>query len=185
MSLTPYELAKTFFPGCRKANILKQVTLLQTKADEKRQKILFSMPLGDGKQVGMPSWLGDGYDTMVREGSTLKFIKWDHDISEMSMTIFATDDGKRPTMMVVCPKLTSFTLRRGTEDDENLAEVYLQFEIYANDSAELWNWARLNHRHTTYCLFETTQMELKIVPAQDPQMNLAAVQPAAQELAAQ
>lgn len=175
MPLTSYELAKTFFPGCRKASILKQVTLLQTKADEKRLKMLLAMPLGDGKQVGMPSWVGSSYDVMAREGSTLGYQKWVHDITEMTMSIFATDDAKRPTLLVVCPKLTSFTLRRGEDKDESLAEVYLQFEAYANDSVELWNWSRLNHRATSYFLFETTQKELFDKPKQDDaQMKLGA-----------
>lgn len=173
MPLTAYELAKTFFPGNRKATILKQVTLLQTKADEKRLKLLFAMPLSDGKQTGMPSWVGDSYDVMAREGSTLGFQKWTHDISEMSATIFITDTAKRPAQLATCPKLTSFSLRRGGEDkDESLAEIYLQFEAYANDSVELWNWSRNNHRGTVYILFETTQMELKMPAAAEDQASL-------------
>lgn len=166
--MTEYELAKTFFPGCRKLLIPRQISLLQTrgtenKKGESRIKINFAMPLDDGKQVGMPSWIGDEYDTMARLESMLTYKKWGHDIKEMSTTFYTADDSPKPSLLAVCPSFQSFTMQRsGGKDDDVPPGISLHFEIYMNDSTEAWNWFRRNFRQATYGLFQTTQMELPL-----------------------
>lgn len=176
--MTSYELAKTFFPSCRKLLIPKQISLLQTRGTETRKgetriKINFAMPLDDGKQVGMPSWVGDEYDTMAREGSMLTYKKWGHEITEMTTTFYTADDSPKPSLVAPCPLFQAFTMQRSGAKDDDLPGINLHFEVYMNDSTEAWSWFRRNYRQATYGLFQTTQMELPVTSsAPDTQMKL-------------
>lgn len=170
--LTDYELAKTFFPETRKELLVQNILLLDFK-DTKRIKLGVSMPLADRKVVGMPTWIGDSFDVMAREGSLLTTDKFGHDIKEMTLTIFPTDDSPKPVQLATAPLLTAFSLRRGSdEDDGELGEPTLHFTIYISATIKLWNWLYGVHRQSIYVRFETTQAELPLNQVDDKQMKL-------------
>lgn len=173
--MTSYELARTWFPGVRKELIIKRIELLQGKSGVNQIKLSVVMPLSDEKLVGMSSWLGASYDVICKEDSLLTFEKWGHQIVEMVYTAFTADDSPKPSQIFVCPVMKNFMLRRGKQgdEDEDLADINLQFEAYVNDSTELWAWCRRQYRKSIYVKFETTQKELPLgeVP-DDKQMKL-------------
>jgi hypothetical protein len=173
--LTAFELARTWFPGVRKELIIKLIQLHKTRAGTNQIRLSVVMPLGDGKLVGMSSWLGASYDVIGKEDSLLTFEKWGHEITEMVWTIYTADDSPRPSQTSTCPLMRSFTLRRGKQDgdDEDLADINLQFEAYLTDSTELWAWCRKHYREPIFVKFETTQKELfEEKPVDDKQMTL-------------
>lgn len=172
--MTDYELAKTWFPGTRKEIIISAIQLLQTKAGENRIKLGLTMPLSDGKLVGMPGWIGDSFDVICKSDSLLISDKWGHDIREMTCTAYATEDSQKPAQLAVCPLMNSFSLRRGEqeEDAEELSDVCLHFVAYLNDNTELWAWCRRNYRKSIFVKFETTQQELFDQSQPDTQMKL-------------
>lgn len=172
--MTDYELAKTFFPGVRKEMLISGITLLETKAGESRIKLALTLPLSDGKLVGMPSWLGASYDVIGKADSLLTSDKWGHEIKEMTWTAYATEDSPKPATLAVCPLMNSFQLKRATQDEaeDELSDVNLHFVAYLADSAPLWSWCRVHHRKSIFVKFETTQQELFDQPAPDTQMKL-------------
>lgn len=172
--MTEYELAKTWFPSARKELIISTVTLLQTKAGENRIKLGVTLPLSDGKLVGMPGWLGDSYDVIGKADSLLMSDKWGHEIKEMTWTAYSTEDSTKPAQLAVCPLMNSFQLKRGPQDEdaEELSDVCLHFVAYLTDSSPLWSWCRVNHRKSIFVKFETTQQELFEQKPDDKQMKL-------------
>jgi hypothetical protein len=172
--MTDYELARTFFPGSRKELIISAITLLQTKAGENRIKLGLTMPLSDGKLVGMPGWIGDSYDVIGKADSLLMSDKWGHDIKEMTYTVYGTEDAQKPAQLAVCPLMNAFSLRRGVqeEDVDELSDVCLHFVAYLNDNTELWAWCRRLYRKSIFVKFETTQAELPLGDKDDKQLKL-------------
>jgi hypothetical protein len=169
--MTDYELAKSFFPSARKDLLISKIELLQTKAGENRIKLNLTMPLGDGKQVGMPTWVGDSFDVIGKQGSLLTSDKWGHDIKEMTFTIFPTDDAPKAAQLAVCPLMNLFSMSRESDGDQ-LGEICLHFVAYLQDNTELWAWCRRNYRKSIYVRFETTQAELPLTQTPDTQMKL-------------
>lgn len=173
--MTEAELAKTFWPGSRKELIVEAVSLLQNRAGEQRIKIGLMMPLSDGKLVGMPSWVGDGFDHIGKEDTLETSIKFALDLKEMSMYIHTTEDTEKPAQTVFNVMLSAFTLRRDPQDEgeEELADVCLHFVAYVPDNTQLWAWIRTHFRKSIFVRFETTQQELPLSqPQPDKQMKL-------------
>lgn len=179
--MTDYELAKTFFPGTRKELITQSVQLLETRAGEKRLKLSLIMPLVDDKLVGMPSWIGDSFDVICKEGSLLTEDKWGHKIKDMVSTIFNTDDADRSKFVVNTPLLVGFSLQRKKAggDEDNLPDIYLHFYGYLVASQQLWNWFYEKRGNSMWVNFETTQKELPL--GENKQMNLTDAEQEAQQ----
>lgn len=171
--MTEAELARTFFPGSRKELLIESITLLQTRAGESRIKLGLVMPFSDGKLVGMPSWIGDSYDVIAKEDSLLTSDKWRHDLKEMTLIIYSTEDSQKPAQLAVAPLLNSFSLRRDPQDegDEELSDVNLHFVAYIGATTQLWSWFYLHFRKSIFVKFETTQADLPLAQP-DKQMSL-------------
>jgi hypothetical protein len=173
--MTDAELAKCFFPSVRKELIIEAVSLLQNRAGEQRIKVGLVMPLSDGKLVGMPSWVGDGFDHIGKEDTLETAIKYALDLKEMSMFIHSTEDTPKPTHTIFNVMLTAFSLRRDPQDEseEELPDVALHFAAYVPDSTPFWAWLQKHFRKSIFVRFETTQQELPLSqPAPDNQMKL-------------
>jgi hypothetical protein len=170
---TDYELARTWFPGVRKELIIESLSLLQSKAGETRIKLGLVMPLSDGKLVGMPEWVGASYDVIGKEGSLLTADKWGHDLKEMTLTIFSTEDSQKAAQIAMCPLLNSFCLRRDPQDGdaEELSDVNLHFFAYVNATTTLWSWFYVHFHKSIFTKFETTQADLPLAQP-DKQMKL-------------
>jgi len=174
MPTSDYELAKGFFPGSRKEVIIQTITLLETKVGEKRIKLGVVMPLGDGKLVGMPSWLGDSYDVIAKEDSLLTTDKWGHTIKEMTLNVFRADDAPKVAQLIAAPLMAAFQLKRDPQGDEEeeVSEVNLHFVIYITASHKLWSWLYEVRGTSVYIRFETTQKDLPLGEVDDKQMSL-------------
>lgn len=172
--LTDYELSKTFFAGSRKEILIESISLMMTKAGERRIKLGCAMPLCDGKQVGLPGWVGDSLDVIGREDSLETAVKFAVDLKEMSLTVYQTDDSQKPAQLAVAPLLNAFSLRRDPQeyDAEDLSDVNLHFVAYIQATTQLWAWFYGHFRMSCYVKFETTQGELAITPVDDKQMKL-------------
>jgi hypothetical protein len=171
--MTEAELARCFFPSARKELIIETLTLLQTRAGESRIKLGLVMPLGDGKLVGLPGWIGDSLDIIGREDSLESAVKFDVNLKEMTLTIYSTEDSQKPAQLAVAPLLNAFSLRRDPqdEDQEELSDVNLHFVAYVAANTELWGWFYKHFRKSIFTKFETTQADLPLAQP-DTQMKL-------------
>lgn len=175
--MTEQELARCFFPSTRKELVVSAVSLLQNRAGEQRIKIGLMMPLNDGRLVGLPTWIGEGYDHIGKEDTLETAIKYALDLKEMSLYAYTTPESDKPAQTVFNVTLTQFSLRRDPQDEEadDLADVALHFSAYVPDNTQFWSWVRTHFRKSIFVRFETTQAELPLgqVPAQSqPQMSL-------------
>jgi hypothetical protein len=148
--MTEAELARCFFPSARKELIIETLTLLQTRAGESRIKLGLVMPLGDGKLVGLPGWIGDSLDIIGREDSLESAVKFDVNLKEMTLTIYSTEDSQKPAQ---------------------LSDVNLHFVAYVAANTELWGWFYKHFRKSIFTKFETTQADLPLAQP-DTQMKL-------------
>lgn len=172
--MTEAELAKAFWPGSRKELFIESVTL-QLRSNLQHVKVGLMMPLSDGKLVGMPGWVGEGFDHIGKEDSLETSIKYTLELHEMSMYIHSTEDTPKPAQTVFNVALTAFSLRRDEQDekDDDLSDVNLHFVSYIPDTAEFWGWIRKYYRKSIFVRFETTQQDLPIPEAKpDTQMKL-------------
>lgn len=174
--MTDAELAKTFWPGSRKELVVTAVQLLQNTAGEQRIKMAYMLPLGDGRLVGMPSWVGEGYDLIGKEGTRVKSIKYELDLKEMTMYIHTTEDIEKPAHTIFNVMLTGFVMSRKPEKGDELSDVNLHFEAYMPDDRAFWSWIKLHFRASIFTRFDTTQQELPLEQApaiEEKQMKLS------------
>jgi hypothetical protein len=173
--LNSYELAKAWFPGARKEVVISAVSLLETKAGEKRIKLGLVLPLCDGKLVGMSTQVAEALEVIQREESHVTAVKLDIELKEMTMTIFNTEDSQKPAQIAVAPLITAMSVRRNEqeEEDEELSDVNLHMFAYIGATTQLWSWFYQHFRMSMFVRFETTQSELPLSqPAPDTQMKL-------------
>lgn len=174
--MTNVERAKLFFPGARKEVRVQGITLLQSSEGEKRIKLDLLMPLDDGKQVGMPGWIGDAYDHIAKAETVEKYTKFDVELEAMSLYCHSTEDADKPMQTLFNGLLNSFSISRGKQDDddEDLGGIGLKFTARIPSNPKLWSWLYPYHRNSIFVRFETTQadLELEHKPAEDKQLTL-------------
>ena len=173
--MNSYELGRTFFPSTRKELLVESLSLLETRAGEKRIKIGLCMPLSDGKLVGLPGWIGDALDIIGKEDSLESSVKFSVDLHEMTHTIYPNEDSQKPAQLAVVPLMNAFQLRRDPQDEdgEEVSDVNLHFVAYVTASMDLWRYFYGVHRKSIFVKFETTQQELPLTTAQpEAQMTL-------------
>jgi hypothetical protein len=159
--MTEQELARTFWPGSRKELFIESV-VLQMRSNLQHVKVGLMMPLSDGKLVGMPSWVGEGFDHIGKQDTLESSIKYTLELKEMSLYIHSTEDTPKASQTVFNVFLTAFSLRRDEQDENNdeVSDVNLHFVSYIPFTAEFWAWIGRHYRKTIFVRFETTQAEL-------------------------
>jgi len=166
---------KTFFPNSRKEITVENIGLLNHTSGP-RIKLAVSMALDDGKQVGMPSWVGDAYDDLARLDSLASAVKFaDFELSEMTIYAHTGAETVKPAQTFISPAMTSFSVQRGEipKKEGALHSVTLEFIAYINGSLEAWSWLYRHFRPATfYMLFLNTQQDLDEPKSPDPQMTL-------------
>lgn len=167
---------KTFFPNTRKEITVENISLQRDKSDVLKIKIAVSMSLDDGKQVGMPSWVGDHYDRLAQAECMAGSVKYpEMALEEMTVYCHTGDETKKPAQTFICPTINGFSMVRGDapKREGGLPPVWLEFSVYINASLEAWGWLFRHFRpNTFYMLFLNTQQDLNEPISADPQMKL-------------
>jgi hypothetical protein len=172
--MTDNYLGKTFFPGTRKQLTVKNLSLLRTRGGETRIQLGLTMPLSDGKLVGLPSWVGDAYDDLAVADSQQASTKFVSEMDAMTLYIFSSTDSDAPAQTVFNVLLNTFSLRREAQDAEaeEASGVNLVFVAYVPFSQEALGWLARHFHETIFVRFDTTQAALFEKPVSDAQMEL-------------
>jgi hypothetical protein len=173
--MTNQEMARTFFPGVRKEVFVNEISLLESRAGEVRIRLKLRMPLSDGKQTGMPEWVGIPYEHMVREGSVEGCTKYTHELPEMALFCHTNETQTKPSQSLLKGLLSNFSMKRGpdADDGEELGGIWLEFAAHIPDNSEAWSWF-YRHRKPIWMRFESMQMDLPLnpKPAESDQLPL-------------
>jgi len=167
---------KLFFPNTRREVIVESTNLQKDRAGNRSIKTGISMPLGDGKLVGMPSWVGDAYAELARVGCIASSIKFaDLELSEMTIYAHTGEQTEKPAQTFIVPVINMFSMQRGDlpKKEGALPPVSLEFVAYINGSLEAWSWLYRHFRPDPfYMLFLNTQVDIEEPAPADPQMTL-------------
>jgi hypothetical protein len=172
--MTSAELAKLFFPNTRKEILVQGISLLQSAEGEKRVRLELVMPFGDGKVIGMPSYIGDVYDHIAKAETVERFSKLDLDFEAMSLFIYSTEDHDKTAQILYNAHMTGFTMTREKQKEgaEELSEVFLKFVVLAPSNPKLWSWLYPYHRGTMFVRFEPTQSDVDDIQAAKPDTQM-------------
>lgn len=176
MENTQAFFGKTFFPSTRKEVRLENISLDRDRSEVTKIKLHCTMDLSDGRQVGMPSWVGDDYDRLAKLECVADTIGYrDMELAEMTVYCHATAESAKASQTLICPAIKRFCMVRGDapKKEGGLPPVGLEFAIYANFTTESWGWLARHFRPSTfYMLFLCTQSDMNEPKSNDPQLSL-------------
>lgn len=170
---------KTFFPGTRKEIRIESVQLHSDKSDVQKIKLVLSMPLDDGKQVGMPSWIHDDYARLATVGCEAGSVKYpDMALKEMTLDCFEDFGADNHSKRLLSPNMNSFSMQRGDKiDKESPTPVWLEFTAYVDFSTSIWAWLPQVFRPgSVWMRFECTQQEIPAAASSQLSLQPATVQ---------
>lgn len=161
-------LGKTFFPRTMKEVKVNKIEALRDKEGNPRIKVEVLMPLSDGKQVGMPTWVGDAYDHLGKEDTLETSTNFDVQMESMSLYIHELPEAKEPSKTAFSCTLKSFRMTREQEDedDEELGEVALKYVVYIPGDKRLWSWLWDYSKMKLWIRHECTQAD--VIPEAAP-----------------
>jgi len=132
---------------------------LKTRGGERRVKANVSIPLSNRATAGIPDWILDGFQFVVKDASlydktTCKGAK----LEGMSIAFFTTDTVKRKMQGVGglngCT-MDKFVVERIGENEKAL--VYVSFVVYAPCSKDIIGFFYDHQGATIFAEFDTTQ----------------------------
>jgi hypothetical protein len=145
----------TFFKTRREVEI-GDFHSLKSKGNERRVKATIRIPLSNRPTTGIPDWVLDGYQFVVKDASHYtKTNCKDMSLEGMSLDIFTTDTVKRKMLALNACKLDRFSIERVGEEEK--AVVYLNVTIYAPTDEEQIVWWFRYQGYNVFVEFDTTQ----------------------------
>jgi hypothetical protein len=185
-----------FFPNQRRKIELLGWAELMNAQSEKRIRFDLQMQLTGQNMLGMPDFIGRGFEVMGREGSHDKKIDIDIELEGVHFEAFSTEDCKEAIRVdtlgleladevkqlgLTYVKFSSATIRNFKLVRVG-ADVALQFNITVKSSAGLVLWAHHYHGATFWAMFSEAQL---VVPKkeEDPDQMKLGEQPPAKEKA--
>ena len=148
-----------FFPGSRREMVLSDYGLLSSRSEEKRSKLLFSMPLTGKAILGMPDWIANPWGEMQKEGSHTGRSAIEVVCEGMTMEIFSTEKIRQRVVSSTGTTITALTLAVTGEGDKK--DVVLNGAIYVPANKILHDWAWDLIHKTFYASFEYSQSEME------------------------
>lgn len=146
-----------FFEGRRELEF-GDFQSLKTTGNERRVKVNMRIPISNHSMVGMPSWVSQGHEIVVRDKSFYnKAICKDVRMEGMSIDFFSTDSVKRKMRTLNGATMDKFSVERVGKDDK--AQTYLNMVVYAPCSLEIIQWCYETQGATVFAEFDTTQAE--------------------------
>jgi hypothetical protein len=164
MATSMAEKVETFFPNQRKRMLLKAAGTgpLMGSDKQRRIKLALKMALDDGKLVGMPSYIADGYNALAKEDSVLDGPKVLIELDGMNCAFFTTDKTKDSSIKIEGCMLHSFHVEREKpKKDGEAPPIFLYFTLKTNGwIPKLWTWLADNLNAEFWMQFESTSMSL-------------------------
>jgi hypothetical protein len=151
---------KGFFDGKRRVCRLDDYRLLKTKGDERRVKLMVSMPLSHQPADGMPDDFLEPFLLMEKEKSKTNFSKIGVILEGALFTIYSTDVSPTPDVKGTSATLQDFKLIASGVDEKRT--VALEFVAYMPWSVSLRNWKDENCHSDFFVEVIPQQMELPV-----------------------
>lgn len=157
------EQKETFFPNVRKQLLLEHVAPLANAEGFRRIKFTLSMPLNDGKVLGIPDWLDDPIKLVQRVNSGSKEWKGTAVLDGVNLAFFPLDVSANPDIKLVATVMQNFIVRRATAETPkgDVADIELVFVAYCDYREETWSWAFAQFDRKCWCQFGTAQATLR------------------------
>lgn len=151
-------MAEVKFFTTRRETVIGDFQSLKSRGSERRAKVPIRVPLSNRPTAGIPDWILNGYEFLVKDDSVYNRNNCkDMRLEGMSIEFFTTDSVKRKMMALHACTMSGFYLERVGKDDK--AIVYLNFVVYAPCSEEIIVWLYKNQDATVYAEFDATQAE--------------------------
>ncbi len=152
----------SFFPRTRKELFLTSITALANSAGEKRLKLGITMPMMDGKLVGMPEWLSEPFIRVQKSDLGVESVKSIVELDGMTLRMFSTDQSEEPILELPGALLKSFIVRRVSNGNSSgeVSDAELAFQIYTTWNRKVWNFGWTHFHSTCFCNFISTQASL-------------------------
>lgn len=146
-----------FYEGRRELEFGDFVSL-KTTGNERRVKINMRIPISNHSMVGIPSWVSQGHEVVVRDKSFYtKAICKGVRMEGMSIDFFSTDTVKRKLRTLNGATMDKFSVERVGKDDK--CQTFLNMVVYAPCSLEIIQWCYETQGATVFAEFDTTQAE--------------------------
>lgn len=144
-----------FFEGRREVEF-GDFRSLKTTGNERRVKIDMRIPISNHSMVGMPSWVSQGHEIVVKDKSFYtKALCKDVRMEGMSLLFFSTDTVKRKMRTLNGATLDKFSVERVGKDDK--AQTYLNLIAYCPCSLDIIQWCYESQGATLFVEFDSTQ----------------------------
>lgn len=145
-----------FFTDSRRECELGDFHSLQSKGNERRIKVAARLPLSNRSMVGLPEWVSQGHELVVKDKSYYnKSICKDMRMEGMSIDFFTTDTVKRKSRTLNGCTLDKFSVERVGKDDKS--QTFLNFIFYSPCSLEVVQYFYEMQGGTAFVQFDTTQ----------------------------
>lgn len=156
----------SFFPKTRKELFLAHFAPLANAAGEKRWQMSLTMPLMDGKLVGMPEWLSEPFKVVHKVGFGLGNGKSLVELDGMTLRAYATDQSEEPILDLPGVLLKGFNVQRCSKEKASgeVADTELTFRAYMGWNTKAIRFCEKYYQATFYCMFVATQASLSFGP---------------------
>lgn len=152
-----------FFPSARRRVRLQDYRQLLSKAPEatERKKLEAEMLLiEDDGTVGMPEWLSNAWEFLLKNPDATRINFPALEYKCVTIEVFHTPKARgRELLMTGCDLNGFHIVTVGEEED---AEQYLCFHIYAKDSEQLHALAKSHFHKDVFLTFEEQQRDLPL-----------------------
>jgi len=150
-----------FFPGSRREFRLNRYELLEVSVDgeeRKRGKLSVEMPITGKDYKGMPGWIGNPFQEMLKEDSVTGTTKIEALCKGMTMDVFSTEKTRTRALSSTGVVLNNLQLVPSGEGDSRDIALHLVIYAPANQQLHEWVW---DHIHKTFFAgFEYSQTEM-------------------------
>jgi hypothetical protein len=161
------EKVEQFFPNQKKRMLLKAAGTgpLMGADKTRRVRLALKMALDDGKVIGMPDYIAQGYQALAKADSLLDDAKILIELDGVKVAFFATDKTKEAALRIEGATLHSFVLsREKPKKDGEAAPIFLYFTLKTNGwIPDLWLWLADNLNAEFWMQFQASQMTLSYV----------------------
>lgn len=158
---------ESFFPKTRKELFLTGITAMANSAGEKRLKLNFTMPLMDGKLVGMPEWLSEPFIRVQKSDLGIEKVSSIVELDGMTVRAYSTDQAEEAVLDLPGALLKSFVVRRvsASKSSGEVSDAELAFSLYTGWNKKVWNFGWQYFHGTCFANFVSTQAVLTFGPA--------------------
>jgi hypothetical protein len=156
----PTKILKDFWQSHRREVRLEKSELLSTRAEEKRLKLHFTMPLSNIPPTHMPEDFIGPFGLMEKETSPINETRIDVILKGMTVDLFPLMKSKTPDRIITQSGATLQGFKLVGEGEGDKRKVNLVFLAYLPHSSSLYEACDIYHHKTVYLEAAYSQSEM-------------------------